>query len=139
MADSWWRAKKALDALPKRWEDGPNGALGTDALRQSQRQALEGQAVTAHEAGDVQAALARAGRVVEATYEVPYLHHATMEPLNCTAQVTPERVEVWLGTQNPEGALMAAAEVAGVGGAACVDGGVAWGDVRGGGRVGGYR
>src|SRR5207247_1935426 len=67
-----------------------------------------------NEKGDALAALKSAAKVVEADYEVTYLAHATMEPMNCTAQVTPERVDVWLGTQNPEGSLAAAAEVTGV-------------------------
>ena len=69
---------------------------------------------SAKEKGNALAALKSAAKVVEADYEVTYLAHATMEPMNCTAQVTPERVDVWLGTQNPEGALAAAAEVSGM-------------------------
>ena len=68
----------------------------------------------AKEEGNALAAIKAAAKVVEADYEVPYLAHATMEPMNCTAQVAPQRVDVWVGTQNPEGALAAAAEVSGI-------------------------
>jgi isoquinoline 1-oxidoreductase beta subunit len=70
--------------------------------------------VVASEKGDALAAMNAAAKMVEADYDAPYLAHATMEPMNCTAHVTPERVDVWVGSQNPEGALAAAAEVAGV-------------------------
>jgi isoquinoline 1-oxidoreductase beta subunit len=68
----------------------------------------------AKEEGDALAALKTAAKVVEAEYTVPYLAHATMEPMNCTAQVTPQQVDVWVGTQNPEGALAAVAELTGL-------------------------
>jgi isoquinoline 1-oxidoreductase beta subunit len=68
----------------------------------------------ANEKGDALAALKSAGKVVEADYTAPYLAHATMEPMNCTAQVRPDRVDVWVSTQNPESALAAAAEIAGL-------------------------
>ena len=71
--------------------------------------------MVAKEAGDALAALKAAAKVVEADYEAPYLAHATMEPMNCTAQVRPQHVDVWVGTQNPEAALAAAAEISGVG------------------------
>jgi isoquinoline 1-oxidoreductase beta subunit len=59
--------------------------------------------VVAREEGDALGTLKSAAKAVEADYTTPYLAHATMEPMNCTAQVTPQRVEVWVGTQNPEG------------------------------------
>ncbi|MBI3329847.1 MAG: xanthine dehydrogenase family protein molybdopterin-binding subunit [Nitrospinae bacterium] len=78
------------------------------------RAALEKPGAVAKEKGDALAAIKVAAKVVEADYEAPYLAHATMEPMNCTAQVTPERVDVWVGTQNPESTLAAAAAVAGI-------------------------
>lgn len=114
VADSWWRAKKAVEAMPKTWDEGPNADVSTASLRAEHYRALEQDGARAHAAGDAAAALRTAARTVEATYELPYLHHAPMEPMNCTAHVTPERVDVWVGTQNPEGAMAAAAEVAGV-------------------------
>src|SRR5206468_7872248 len=84
------------------------------AFQQMFRAALDKPGVVANEQGDAMAAFKSAAKVVEADYEAPYLAHATMEPMNCTAQVTPQRVDIWLGTQNPEGALTAAAEFTGV-------------------------
>src|SRR5207245_11447694 len=64
--------------------------------------------------GDTEVALKGATQVVEAVYELPYLDHAFMEPLNCTAQVTADRVDVWVGTQRPEEALLDAARLTSV-------------------------
>ena len=113
VADRFWRAQEALKVLPVEWDYG-EGA-GTDSARfvDDYRRALDGPAVVAGEEGDVAAAL-KNGRVVEALYEVPHLAHATMEPLNCTARVENGRVEIWMGTQNPEAALKLAAKTADV-------------------------
>jgi isoquinoline 1-oxidoreductase beta subunit len=114
VANSFWRAKTAREAMPVVWDFGEHANASSEAFRQAFRAALDASGTVASEQGEALAALKAAAKVVEADYEVPYLAHATMEPMNCTAQVTPERVEVWVGTQNPEGALAAAAEVAGV-------------------------
>src|SRR5919108_4144747 len=114
VADSFWRAKTALEVMPVEWDEGAHATASSDALWKSFRAALDKPGVVANEKGDTLAALQAAAKVVEADYAAPYLAHATMEPMNCTAQVTPERVEVWVGTQNPEATLAAAAEVAGV-------------------------
>jgi isoquinoline 1-oxidoreductase beta subunit len=116
VANSFWRAKTALEVMPVEWDFGEAAKTGSEAFRQTFRAALEKPGVVPEkgEKGDALAAISKAAKVVEADYEVPYLAHATMEPMNCTAQVTPQRVDVWVGTQNPEGALAAAAEVAGV-------------------------
>jgi len=114
VADSFWRAKTALEVMPVEWDLGEHANTSSADFQKMFRAALDKEGVVANEKGDALAALKGAAKVVEADYEVTYLAHATMEPMNCTAQVTPERVDVWLGTQNPEGALAAAAEVAGV-------------------------
>src|SRR6266581_1445087 len=114
VADSFWRAKTALEVMPVEWDLGEHANTSFVAFQKVFRAALDKEGVVANEKGDALAALKSAAKVVEADYEVTYLAHATMEPMNCTAQVTPERVDVWLGTQNPEGALAAAAEVTGV-------------------------
>ena len=114
VADSFWRAKTALEAMPVEWDFGEHATANSAAFRQAFHTALDKEGVVAKEQGNTLAALKNAARVVEAEYEAPYLAHATMEPMNCTAHVTPERVDVWVGTQNPEGALAAAAEIAGV-------------------------
>jgi len=114
VADSFWRAKTALEVMPVEWDLGEHANTSSVAFQKVFRAALDKEGVVANEKGDALAALKGAAKVVEADYEAPYLAHATMEPMNCTAQVTPERVDVWLGTQNPEGALTAAAEFTGV-------------------------
>ena len=115
VADSFWRAKTALEVMPIEWDGGEYVNTNSTAFQQMFRAALDKAGVVANEQGDAMAAFKSAAKVVEADYEVPYLAHATMEPMNCTAQVTPERVDVWLGTQQPESALAAAAEITGVG------------------------
>ncbi len=113
VADTWWRAKKALDALPVEWDGGENAKV-----QQADIVAMLDEGLTAddtfvgNEAGDPDKALAGAATRVEATYSYPFLNHATMEPMNATALWTEDRCEVWCPTQNGEGALAAAAEAA---------------------------
>jgi isoquinoline 1-oxidoreductase subunit beta len=114
VADSFWRAKTALEVMPIEWDFGAHANASSEAFRKTFREALDKQGAVAKEEGDALAAIKASAKVVEADYEVPYLAHATMEPMNCTAQVTPERVDVWVGTQNPEGALATAAEITAV-------------------------
>jgi isoquinoline 1-oxidoreductase beta subunit len=114
VADSFWRAKSALEAMPIEWDLGANANVSSADLRARQHEALNADATLAHEQGDVEAAMADAATRVEAVYELPYLSHSTMEPMNCTAHVQANRVDVWVGTQNPEGSLAVAAEVTGV-------------------------
>jgi len=114
VADSFWRAKTALEAMPIEWDFGPHANANSDDFRKTFQEALDKPGAVAKEEGDALAAIKAARKVVEADYEVPYLAHATMEPMNCTAQVTAQRVDVWVGTQNPEAALAAAAAIAGV-------------------------
>jgi isoquinoline 1-oxidoreductase beta subunit len=114
VADSFWRAKTALEVMPVEWDYGEHANASSADFRKTFRAALDQEGAIAKEEGDSLGALKSAAKVVEADYEAPYLAHATMEPMNCTAQVTPQRVDVWVSTQTPEGALAAAAETAGV-------------------------
>jgi isoquinoline 1-oxidoreductase subunit beta len=115
VADSWWRAKCALEALPIVWDDRGNGGLSSASIADRVRAALDADDAQIGQAdGDVTAALARAAQRIEAEYTVPYLAHATMEPQNCTAHVTPDGVEVWAPTQGASTALVSAAVAAGV-------------------------
>jgi isoquinoline 1-oxidoreductase beta subunit len=114
IADRYWRAKTALARLPIEWDFGPNATTDSTAFRQSYLMALDQPGVVARHDGDVDAAMAQAGRVIEADYEVPHVAHAPMEPLNCTAWVQGGRVDVWIGTQNADGALELAAQASGV-------------------------
>jgi isoquinoline 1-oxidoreductase beta subunit len=113
VADSFWRAKTALEVMPIEWDFGAHATANSEDFRKRFREALDKPGAVANEQGDALAAIKAAAKVVEADYEVPYLAHATMEPMNCTAQVTPQRVDVWVGTQNPEAVLAAAAEITG--------------------------
>jgi isoquinoline 1-oxidoreductase subunit beta len=115
VADSWWRAKRALDALPIVWDDRGNSRLSSAGIFEVVRAALDSEkAHIGRSDGDVAAGLARAVRRIEADYAVPYLAHATMEPQTCTAHVTPDRVEVWAPSQGASTALVTAAVAAGV-------------------------
>jgi len=115
VAQSWWQAKKALDVLPVSWDMGPNVDLDSAAIAQTLADGLGADdAFVGNQAGDVQAALAGAEKILEAVYGYPYQNHATMEPMNATALWTPGRCEVWCPTQNGEAALTATAEAAGL-------------------------
>ena len=114
IADRYWRAKTALARLPIEWDFGPNATTDSTAFRQSYLMALDQPGVVARHDGNVDAAMAQAAKVIEADYEVPHVAHAPMEPLNCTAWVQGGRVDVWIGTQNADGALELAAQASGV-------------------------
>ncbi|HJU16417.1 MAG TPA: molybdopterin cofactor-binding domain-containing protein [Stellaceae bacterium] len=115
VADSWWTAKKAIDALPVNWQEGPQGRASSATIAAALQDGLAApDAAVIREDGDFAAAIAGAAKRIEAEYRVPFLAHATMEPQNCTAQVTAERVEVWVPTQNGDAALATAAAAAGV-------------------------
>lgn len=120
VADTWWRAKTALDALPIEWDNGPNAANSSASVAQMLKAGLDANdAVVGNQNGDAKAALASAARRIEAVYAYPHQNHATMEPMNATARWTPERCEVWTPTQNGEAALAAASEAAGLPVAKC--------------------
>ncbi|PSJ56003.1 xanthine dehydrogenase family protein molybdopterin-binding subunit [Kumtagia ephedrae] len=115
VADTWWQAKTALDALPVTWDEGPNRDVTSASIAAMLAEGLDAtDAFIGAEAGDARAVLASATRTVTATYAFPYQNHATMEPMNATALYTPERCEVWVPTQNGEASLAAAAEAAGL-------------------------
>jgi isoquinoline 1-oxidoreductase subunit beta len=115
VADSWWQAKQALNALPVSWDFGEAADVSSAAIRDALRAGLNANDVrVGRSEGDVSAALATAARRIEADYEVPFLAHATMEPQNCTAHVSADAVEIWAPTQDGETALAIAAEAAGV-------------------------
>ena len=115
IADTWWRAKTALDALPIDWDFGPNAQVSSDQIRETLKAGLTAaDAVVGSSNGDAPAALANAARKIEAVYSYPYLSHAPLEPMNATAKWTAERCEVWVPTQNAEASLAATAEAAGL-------------------------
>lgn len=113
VADTWWRAKTALESLPIEWDEGENADLSMDQIHAMLDEGLEAEeAFIGTSRGDFAAARAEAAQVVEAVYHFPYQHHATMEPMNATALWTPERCEVWTATQDAEAALAATATAA---------------------------
>ncbi len=115
IADTWWRAKTALDALPVEWDEGPNAKLSSEAIAATLKEGLDApQAFVGNQAGDAKGAIAGAAKKVEATYGYPYQHHVTMEPMNATALWTEDRCEVWTATQNAEAALAAATSASGL-------------------------
>ena len=115
VADTWWRAKTALDALPIVWDYGPNEKVSSETIAAFVKTGLDAkEAVVGNENGDARAAIASAARKIEAVYSYPFQNHATMETMNATARWTPERCEVWTPTQNGEAALAACAEAAGL-------------------------
>ncbi len=113
VADTWWHAKTALDALPIEWDDGPHAEASSAEFALVLQEGLDAdEAVVGNEAGDAHAALAAAIHQVEAVYSFPHQHQATMEPMNATAKWTRERCVVWTPTQDGEAALAATAEAA---------------------------
>ena len=113
VADSWWQAKQAVDALPVIWDTGQNSKVSSADIAELLRGGLAApEAAVVRKNGDVEAALANAARRLEADYGAPFLSHATMEPQNCTAHVSSDKVEIWVATQSGEAALAAAAAAA---------------------------
>ncbi len=114
VAANFWSAKLGRDALQIDWDPGPGAELNSGKLLASYRELAKGAGAVAVAEGDADTAIARAARRLEAEYDVPYLAHATMEPLNCTVRLEGGRCEIWTGTQFQGVDQMAAAEIAGV-------------------------
>ncbi|WP_407176064.1 molybdopterin cofactor-binding domain-containing protein [Bradyrhizobium sp. STM 3562] len=115
VADTWWHAKTALDALPIVWDEGENAKVSSASIAKWLAEGLEsGPAYVGNQSGDINTALAGAVKKVEAVYNYPYQNHATLEPLNATALYTADKCEVWCGTQNGEAALAAVLEGSGL-------------------------
>ena len=116
IADSWWRANEAVKRLRVRWDDAGNGAASNQTI---EAMLLEGLARAdlpqARKIGDTAAAFTGAAKVIEAEYRSPYLNHATMEPMTCTAWFRSDGfLDVWTSTQNGEASLAEAAKIAGL-------------------------
>lgn len=115
IADTWWRAKTALDALPVTWDEGEGAKASSETIAAMLKEGLDAkEAFVGNKVGDAEAAIKGAAKTVEAVYSYPFQNHATMEPMNTTARWTPERCEIWCPTQNGEAALAACAEAAGL-------------------------
>ena len=116
VADTWWHAKTALDALPIVWDEGDNAKVSSASIAKWLEEGLDPAqpAYVGNQNGDAKAAVAGAAKKIEAVYNYPYQNHATMEPLNATAVYTADKCEVWCGTQNGEAAYAAALEESGL-------------------------
>lgn len=114
IADHYWAAKQGRDALKIEWDLGPNAGLDSARLREEFRALAATAGTVAATGGDVEAALAKAARTVDVEYNVPYLAHAPMEPLNCTVRIEADRCEIWTGTQFQTVDQQVAAQITGL-------------------------
>ncbi|WP_314949341.1 xanthine dehydrogenase family protein molybdopterin-binding subunit [Bradyrhizobium cosmicum] len=116
VADTWWRAKTALEALPIVWDEGENAKVSSESIAKWLAEGLDDAqpAYVGNKNGDAKAAIAGAAKKIEAVYSYPYQNHATMEPMNATAIYTADKCEVWCGTQNGEAAFAAVLEASGL-------------------------
>jgi isoquinoline 1-oxidoreductase beta subunit len=116
IADTFWHAKTALEALSVNWDEGPNAKISSADIAQTLKEGLDAeQAFVGNKAGgDVKEALAGAAKKIEAVYSYPYQNHACMEPMNATVRWTPDRCEMWGPTQNGEGAFAAVLAASGL-------------------------
>lgn len=115
VADGWWQAKTALDNVAITWASALDAGINDESIAAYLKTGLTtNDAFVGRTHGDALDALRQASQTLEAVYAVPFLHHATLEPMNATAIWRPDRVEVWAPTQNADAALRAAAEAAGL-------------------------
>jgi isoquinoline 1-oxidoreductase beta subunit len=112
--ESFWRAKRALSRLQPEWDVGAAGSVNSEQLSKEFRAALTDRMVVARNDGNVDEAMSGTPKTLEAIYETPYLSHSPLEPLNATVNLQPDRLDVWVGTQDAEGALGAAARASGL-------------------------
>ena len=114
VGDNMWAAMQGLAALDIDWDDGPNANVSTADIVRQMEIASQSPGVVARKEGDVAKAMQGAAKKVEAVYEMPFLAHAAMEPMNCTVHVTPESCEIWVGIQVVARAQATAAQVTGL-------------------------
>ena len=108
VADTWWHAKTALDAMPIQWDNGENAKVSSASIAEILKAGLNAeQAFVGNQNGDAKAAIAGAAKKIEAVYAYPFQNHVCMEPMNATARYTPEKCEVWVPTQDGEGSFAA--------------------------------
>lgn len=115
VADTYWRAKQAVDALPVIWDDEANKNVSDASIAAFMKTGFDtADAVAARNDGDAKAELAKGGKLVTAEYSAPFQNHATMEPMNATAAFISDRLEIWVATQNSEASAAAAAAASGM-------------------------
>jgi isoquinoline 1-oxidoreductase subunit beta len=114
VGENYWTAKRGLDLLKIEWDEGPHATLTSATLAESLRSA-QGTPINGSLTGDPDRVIQEAGkRRIEATYDLPYLAHAALEPINTTIHVRPDGCDIWVGTQVPEIARTVAAEIIGL-------------------------
>jgi isoquinoline 1-oxidoreductase beta subunit len=114
IADNTWSAMQGRRALDVKWDEGPSASATSESISKLLADQMNKSGAEARKEGDAASALAGSGQKVEAIYEVPYLAHATMEPINCTADVRADRVDVWAPTQFQTMAQGTAAKICGL-------------------------
>ena len=114
IGDHMWAAKQGLDALKPSWNAGPNGGVTIASLVAAMDRASQTQGVIAKQHGDAAGAIGGAATKLSAIYQLPFLSHSPMEPLNCTLHIQPDRADIWVGTQVPVRAQKAVADVTGL-------------------------
>jgi isoquinoline 1-oxidoreductase beta subunit len=115
VADTWWRAKTALDALPIVWDEGENAKVSSATIAEHLKEGLTASATNGErQNGDARGAIAGAVKKVEAVYTTPFLSHACMEVMNATVRLSADRAEVWVASQNAEASLAALSEASGL-------------------------
>ncbi|PYM95866.1 MAG: aldehyde dehydrogenase [Candidatus Rokuibacteriota bacterium] len=115
VADTWWRAKSALEALPIVWDEGAGASQSSATIAKHLEEGLgASEAYAFRNEGDAVGAITGAAKKIEAVYSTPFLAHATMEPMNCTVKLSADRAECWVATQNSEASLAALSEQSGV-------------------------
>ena len=115
VADTWWRARKALEALPIVWDEGPNASQSSVTIADMLKEGLTATATNGErQHGDALKAIEEATKKVDAVYSTPFLSHATMEVMNCTVKLSADKAEAWVPTQNLEASLAALSEASGV-------------------------
>src|SRR5262249_27023374 len=106
VADTWWRAKTALHALPIVWDEGPSASASSATIDEHLKEGLTAASTNGERGnGDALKAIESAAKKVEAVYGTPFLAHATMEPMNATVKLSAEKAELWVPTQNAEASL----------------------------------
>ncbi len=120
VADTWWRAKKALDALPIVWDEGPNAKVSQASILKHLSTGLDSSDAFADiNIGDVTAAIAGAAKKLEAVYTAPFIPHVCMEPMNATIKLTADKAECWVATQNAEASMATLSQTSGLPLSAC--------------------
>src|SRR6201747_2628168 len=114
-ADTWWQAKKALEALPIVWDEGANASQSSATIAEMLKDGLNASATNGDRRnGDAPKAIAEAATKIDAVYSTPFLAHACMEVMNCTVKLSGDKAEAWVPTQNLEASLAALSETSGI-------------------------